>query len=75
MDTPELSAHAKPVFERIIALRQIEGSLGVHSQRTQRNLLLTLEDNDLADVARALEYATADREEMREASALLGGGR
>ncbi len=57
----ELSARARVVFEKLVSLRRLEGSVGVHSQRTQRNLLLTLEDNDLADVARALEYATADR--------------
>ncbi len=75
METPQLSATALPVFERIIALRQIEGSLGVHSQRTQRKLLLSLNDKDLAEVCLAIKQTEVHREEMHKALAPLGAGR
>ncbi len=63
------------VCKNLVRLRRLEGSVGVNSQRTQRNLLGTLEYSELADGVRALERAAADREEMGEALAVLGGAR
>jgi hypothetical protein len=51
----EMSAKALEVFEKVSALRSLAKTTGVNSARTQRNLLLSLSDDELAIVAHALE--------------------
>jgi hypothetical protein len=51
----EMTAKAREVFEKVTSLRQLTKSIGVNSSRTQRHLLLTLSDDELAAVAHALE--------------------
>jgi hypothetical protein len=46
-----MTAKAELVLRKIISLRELEKTTGVRSPRTQRNLLLTLEDSELADVS------------------------
>jgi hypothetical protein len=52
----EMSAKSVEVFEKVLALRKLATTTGVNSARTQRNLLLSLSDDELATVARALEF-------------------
>ncbi len=51
-----MTAKAQAVLDRIEALRQLETTTGV---RAQRNLLLTLSDDELAEVS--LEVAKLSR--------------
>jgi hypothetical protein len=58
-----MTAEAQNVYSKILALRELERTTGVRSPRTQKHLLLTLSDSDLAEVAEAL----------RPSSTVLGG--
>jgi hypothetical protein len=49
-----MTEHAEQVLNKILALREPERETGVRSPRTQKHLLLTLSDSDLAEVAEAL---------------------
>ncbi len=56
----DMTAKATEVFEKVSALRTLAKTTGVNSARTQRNLLLSLSDEELATVARALEFEGKD---------------
>jgi hypothetical protein len=54
-----MTPHAEDVLSKVLSLRELEKSTGVRSPRTQRQLLLTLSDSDLAEVAEALRPAVS----------------
>lgn len=54
-----MSEKAQAVFEKISALRTLTRTSGVITNRTQKNLLLTLSDDELAEVAKALDHEAA----------------
>lgn len=46
---------AKEVYEKVVALRQLQRSTGTVTNRAQKHLLITLSDDDLPVVAKALQ--------------------
>ena len=61
----QLSDTARIVLEKVIGLRKLADT-GINTNRTQRKLLLSLTDEDLATVARLLDLDGMKR--------VLGGG-
>ena len=68
-----MTPKAKDVFERVSALRQLESTAGLYTQRSQRALLLTLSDGELCDVSLALKQEADRKETLKAAMAPLGG--
>jgi hypothetical protein len=52
---PEMTPHARAIFERVRALRQLTLSSGMRTTRSQNVLLATLSDLDFAEVVFQLQ--------------------